>query len=175
MQALFALLFPHYSPCTSSWRSCNSGVGEHVPANRLLTLHAVLLLCFTLSAGLAQLTRFEMLATRDEALAGLSAAPQLKCLQLNYHVASTEPSSANPTGCTAAGLMSLTALTELCQLELHLLSGDLNEDEWLELFSALQAVNEVSITAATVIEAATSAWRSLSSNNKPYAVMFKLS
>ncbi|WIA31064.1 hypothetical protein OEZ86_001094 [Tetradesmus obliquus] len=125
--------------------------------------------------GLSRLTRLELAATQDAALAGLSAAPQLRALMLHYHgLRAYSPPPASLEGCSAAGLISLTALTALSQLHLDQVEGKgLDEEEWRQLLSALRHVREVSVTCrAGEAEAAAAAWRSLKTH-KPAAVMFQ--
>uniref|UniRef100_A0A383V6R5 Uncharacterized protein n=1 Tax=Tetradesmus obliquus TaxID=3088 RepID=A0A383V6R5_TETOB len=93
-----------------------------------------------LPEGLSRLTRLELAATQDAALAGLSAAPHLRALMLHYHgLRAYSPPPASLEGCSAAGLISLTALTALSQLHLDQVEGKgLNEEEWRQLLSALR-------------------------------------
>lgn len=128
-----------------------------------------------LCAGLSRLTRLELAATQDAALAGISAAPQLRALMLHFHgLRAYSPPPASLEGCSAAGLISLTALTALSQLHLDQVEGKgLDEEEWRQLLSALRHVREVSFTCrAGEAEAAAAAWRSLKTH-KPAAVMFQ--
>jgi hypothetical protein len=125
-----------------------------------------------LPADLAKLTDLSLMATDDAALAGLSAAPQLQRLYLSCAqdpIVNLEDSRC----CTPQGLLhSLTTLTALTQLELHQLSGSMNEDEWRELLRGLRHVEEVSIRTRQCHGPAMRAWRSLRTH-KPSAVMFE--